>query len=46
MLAAPGLVSAFAMAISMKLRCSPAGIRVVSAFQYRMSNDGGVLPCK
>ncbi len=38
MRAAPGLVSALAMAISMKLRCSAAGIRVVSAFQYRMSN--------
>ena len=33
MLAAPGLTSALAIAISMKSRCSPAGILVVSAFQ-------------
>ena len=46
MLTASGLVSALSMAISMKLRCSPAGILVVSAFQYRMSNGGGVLPCR
>ena len=46
MLLAPGLVSALVMAMSMKLRCSPAGILVASAFQYRMSNAGGVFPCR
>ena len=46
MLAAPGLVSALLMAISMKLRWSAAGILVLSAFQYRMSNGGGGLPCR
>jgi len=40
------LVSALAMAISMKLRCSAAGIRVVSASQWRMSNGGGGYPCR
>ncbi len=46
MLTAPGLVSALAMAISMKLRCSAAGIRVVSAFQWRITNAGGGFPCR
>ena len=36
--AAPGWVSALVIARSMKSRCSAAVIRVVSAFQYRMSN--------
>ena len=46
MLTVPGLASALAMAISMKSRCSAAGIRVVSAFQDRMSNRGGGFPCR
>ena len=46
MVAAPGLVSALARASSMKSRCTAAGIRVVSAFQYRMSNGGGGGPCR
>ena len=46
MVAAPGLVSALARPSLMKSRCSAAGSRVVSAFQYRMSNAGGVRPAR
>ena len=46
MYAAPGLVSALSRASRMKSRCSAAGSLVVSAFQDKMSNGGGVRPCR
>jgi len=43
---APGRVSAFSSAVVTKSRCSAALIRVVSAFQNRMSKAGGVRPAR
>jgi hypothetical protein len=44
--AAPGRVRALSTASRTKSRWSPAVILVVSAFQYRMSNGGGVRPAR
>ena len=43
---APGLTILFRIAKSTKSACSCAGIRVVSAFQNRMSNAGGFFPSR
>jgi hypothetical protein len=46
MVAPPGVTSALAAPSWRKSRCRPAVIRVVSAFQNKMSNGGGFLPSR
>jgi hypothetical protein len=45
-IASPLRVSRLPTAMSTKSACRPAVIRVVSAFQKRMSNAGGRLPSR